>query len=139
MTTITPGLLRTGSHPNARVKGQHEKEYAAFATADANPLVSMDGGEAADAILDALRHGDAALTLTLPAKLAAAADGLAPGLVGGVMKVVAQMLPDAAGPEGDRAQTGWQSFSRLAPSLFTRPADVHVAPNNELRGHTPPA
>lgn len=137
VTTITPGLLRTGSHPNAFVKGQHEKEYAAFAIGDATPLLSMDGGEAADAILDALRHGDPALTLGLPAKLAAAADGVAPGVVGHVMKAVAWALPAATGAQGDRRQRGWDSFSDLAPSPLTRPADAEVAPNNELRGHDP--
>ncbi len=138
VTTITPGLLRTGSHPNAHVTGQHEKEYAWFAMGDANPLVSMDGGRAADQILDALRHGDPALTLTLPAKLAAAMGGIAPGAVGQIAKLVARLLPDPTGPAGDETKTGWQSFSALAPSVLTRLADEKVASNNELRGHEPP-
>ncbi len=137
VTTITPGLLRTGSHPNAQVAGQHEKEYAWFAIGDATPLVSMDGARAADQILDALRHGDPALTLTLPAKLAAAADGIAPGVVGQISKLIARLLPAAAGPEGDETKTGWQSLSALAPSILTRLADAQTAPNNELRGHEP--
>lgn len=137
VTTITPGLLRTGSHPNAHVKGDHEAEYAWFAAADATPLLSMDGGRAADAIVDALRHGDAALTLTLPAKLGAALDGVAPGWVGGAAKLAARLLPDAVGSEGDRRQTGWDSFSDAAPSALTRRADEQTDDNNELRGHTP--
>lgn len=137
VTTITPGLLRTGSHPNAVVKGDHEKEYAWFAIGDANPLVSMSGDRAADKILDALRHGDAALTLTLPAKLAAAFDGVAPGLNGKVMKLVDRLLPNATGPDGDRRQWGWDSFSDAAPSALTAPADREVVPNNELRGRDP--
>ena len=139
VTTVTPGLLRTGSHPNAVVKGQHEKEFAWFALSDANPLLSMDGDRAADKVLDALRHGDAALTLTLPAKLAAAADGLAPGLVGAASKLAARLLPDATGPGGDERQSGWDSFSAVAPSALTRPADRETAANNELKGHAPPA
>ena len=98
----------------------------------------MDGGRAADRILDALRHGDAALTLTVSAKLAAAVDGVAPGLVGQVMKVVARTLPDATGPEGDEKRTGWESFSALAPTRLTRAADARIAPNDELRGHEAP-
>lgn len=139
VTTITPGLMRTGSHPNAVVKGRHRKEFAWFAIADANPLLSMDGGRAADKILDALRHGDPALTLTLPAKLAAALDGVAPGLTGQIMKAAERLLPDATGPEGDRRRAGWDAFSALAPSVLTRPADLETAENNELRGHEPPA
>jgi len=138
VTTITPGLLRTGSHPNAQVKGQHEKEYAWFAIGDAAPGLSMDGDRAARKIVDALRHGDAALTLTLAAKLAAAVDGVAPGAVGVAMKAVAALLPDATGPDGDRRQTGWESPSAAAPSVLTALADKETAPNNELRGHAPP-
>ena len=137
VTTITPGLMRTGSHPNAVVKGDHEAEYAWFAIGDANPLLSMSGDRAADKILAALRHGDPALTLTLPAKLAAAFDGVAPGLNGQVMKLVDRLLPDGRGPDGDRRQRGWDSFSTAAPSPLTAPADDAVEPNNELRGHAP--
>ena len=137
VTTITPGLLRTGSHPNAHTKGDHQAEYAWFAAADANPLLSMDGDRAADKVVDALRHGDPALTLTLPAKLGAAFDGVAPGLVGGVAKWAARLLPDAVGPEGDERRTGWDSFSDAAPSALTRPADEETDGNNELRGHAP--
>ncbi len=135
VTTVTPGLLRTGSHPNALVRGQHAKEFAWFAIGDASPLLSMDGGRAADAILDALRHGDPALTLTLPARLAAALDGVAPGLVGRAAALATRLLPAPTGPDGDRTQTGWQSRSALAPSALTALADAQVAPNNELRGH----
>lgn len=138
VTTITPGLMRTGSHPNALVKGDHEREYAWFAIGDASPLLSMDGGRAADKILDALRHGDPALTLTLPAKLAAAFDGVAPGWSGRLTEVVNRLLPGPVGPDGDERRTGWASFSAVAPSPLTRLADAEVAENNELRGHVPP-
>lgn len=137
VTTITPGLLRTGSHPNAEFKGQHEKEYAWFAIGDAAPGVSMHGDRAASKIVDALRYGDAALTLTLAAKLAAAADGVAPGVVGAAMKAVSALLPAPAGPSGDTRKTGWESQSAAAPSVLTVLADRETAPNNELRGHDP--
>ena len=139
VTTVTPGLMRTGSHVNATFKGQHEKEYAWFSIADANPLLSADPDRAARRILEAVRHGDPALTITLPAKLAVAADGVAPGLVGTVMKWADRGLPDAAGPSGDEPRTGWESFSDASPSVLTRPADTEVPQNNELRGHPPPA
>ena len=137
VTTITPGPLRTGSHVNATFKGDHEKEYAWFAAGDANPLLSMDGDRAADAVLEAVRHGDPALTLTVAAKLGAVLDGVAPGAVASLMKVADRLLPSAVGPEGDEKQTGWESFSAVAPSPITHPADKEVVPNNELRGHDP--
>lgn len=138
VTTITPGLMRTGSHPNAIVKGDHEAEYAWFAIGDAMPLLSIDGDRAADKILDAVRHGDPAITLTLPAKLAAAFDGVAPGWSGRLQAAANRLLPEPVGAEGDARRTGWASFSDVAPSALTRLADEEVAENNELRGHAPP-
>ena len=138
VTTVTPGLMRTGSPVNALFKGQHRKEYAWFTVGDANPLLSTGADHAAARIVDAVRHGDAALTLTLPAKLLAAADGLAPSLVGTAMKWTNRLLPDPSG-DGEARWTGWQSFSRWAPSLLTRLSDRAVPRFNELRGHAPPA
>lgn len=138
VTTVVPGLMRTGSPPNALFKGQHEKEYAWFAISDANPLLSASAERAAAQILDALRHGDAALTITLPAKLGAAFDDAFPGLSGTLLKWTNRLLPDATGPAGDRTQTGWQSFSEAAPSVLTAPSDEATVENNELRGHAPP-
>ena len=139
VTTVTPGLMRTGSHVNAVAKGQHEKEYAWFSIADANPLLSTSAEAAARQIVDALRHGDAALTITARAKALAAANGLAPGLTGEALKAANRLLPEPTGPAGDERRTGWESFSARSPSLLTRLADRAVAENNELRGHAPPA
>lgn len=138
VTTITPGLMRTGSPVNAFFKGQHEAEFTWFALSDANPLLSADAQHAAARILDAVRHGDPALTITLPAKLGAAVDGVFPGLMATVMKVADRLLPAPTGPDGDRRRTGWESFSDLAPSLLTRLSDRATVRNNELRGHAPP-
>src|SRR5206468_3204388 len=41
VTTVIPGLMRTGSPRNALFKGQNEKEHAWFATGDALPVVSI--------------------------------------------------------------------------------------------------
>ena len=38
VTTVSPGLMRTGSHLNALFKGQHKKEFALFSVANASPL-----------------------------------------------------------------------------------------------------
>ena len=45
VTTVSPGLMRTGSPMNAQVKGQHEAEYAWFAIADALARI-VDRGRA---------------------------------------------------------------------------------------------
>ena len=66
VTTVCPGLMRTGSPMNAQVKGQHEAEYAWFAIADSLPGFSMSAERAADQILSACAHGDPELTISLP-------------------------------------------------------------------------
>ena len=47
VTTVAPGLMRTGSHVNAMFRGQHRKEFAWFAISGANPLVSTTAPRAA--------------------------------------------------------------------------------------------
>jgi hypothetical protein len=43
-----------------------------------------------------------------------------------------RLLPKATDESGDQARTGWQSSSRLAPSLLTRLTERAAARNNEL-------
>ena len=53
VTTVCPGLMRTGSAVNALVKGRHEAEFAWFATLGSLPLVSIDARRAARKIIEA--------------------------------------------------------------------------------------
>ena len=53
VTTVCPGLIRTGSPRNAWFKGQHKLEYAWFALSDSLPGVSMSADRCADQIIDA--------------------------------------------------------------------------------------
>ncbi|MBV8097744.1 MAG: SDR family oxidoreductase, partial [Verrucomicrobia bacterium] len=46
VTTVTPGLMRTGSHKNALFKGDHRKEFTWFSLGAANPLISMGADRA---------------------------------------------------------------------------------------------
>src|SRR5690606_33875253 len=41
VTTVCPGLMRTGSPRNALFKGRHRAEYAWFAIADSLPLATI--------------------------------------------------------------------------------------------------
>src|SRR5947199_108087 len=70
VTTICPGLMRTGSPRNAMFKGQHRQEYAWFSISDSLPLLTLSAEEAARQILDACRRGLAEKVLSLPAQLA---------------------------------------------------------------------
>jgi len=67
VTTICPGLMRTGSPRNALFKGDNRAEYAWFSISDSLPLLSMNAGWAARRIVNASIRGDAELVLSLPA------------------------------------------------------------------------
>src|SRR6202035_5876109 len=93
VTTVAPGLLRTGSHKNAFFKGQHRKEFAWFSLGAGNPLVSMDADRAAYQILDAARRKRPELTITFAARLATIAQALFPNVTADLMKLAARLLP----------------------------------------------
>lgn len=131
VTTVCPGLMRTGSHVNAYFKGNNKAEFALFAMANANPLSSVDGDEAAEQIVDACRAGEAELVISPSAKIAAMIHGVVPGLVTDVMGLVNMVLPGPGGIGTSRVK-GRESASALAPSPLTLLADLKVRKNNEL-------
>jgi NAD(P)-dependent dehydrogenase (short-subunit alcohol dehydrogenase family) len=132
VTTVCPGLMRTGSIFNAWFKGSHRQEFAWFAVAGSLPLVSIDAGRAAKKIVDAAKHGDTEVVITWLAKLAAAAAGLAPALTARATGLANRLLPDAPEREDTRGFSGWQSGSAWAPSRLTQLSEQAAARNNEL-------
>ena len=131
VTTVVPGPMRTGSPLNADMKGKHEAEYAWFAISDALPGLSTSAERAARQILDACRHGDPELTITMPARIAVAANHLAPAAVAHVLAVANRVLPGPTGTRGDRHRRGRDSRSRWAPSAATALNDRAAAANNQ--------
>lgn len=131
VTTVSPGLMRTGSPINAEMKGQHEAEYAWFAISDSLPGLSISADRAARQIVDACRHGDPELTITTQARAAAMLNELAPALVAQLTSLAAMLLPGPTGPEGDRSRRGRESESRWAPSVATTLTDRAAVLNNE--------
>jgi len=132
VTTVCPGLMRTGSPVNALFKGQRPKEYAWFAISDSLPLASIDARRAARQIVEACRRGDAELVITLQAKLAILARTAAPELFADVMTVMNGLLPGPA-PDGDEARPGRVSQSKWVPSVLTTLTQTAAKANNEER------
>ena len=131
VTTVCPGLMRTGSPRNADFKGQHRAEYAWFSISDALPGASMSGERAARQILAACRRGDAEVILSLPAAVAARVHGLAPGLVSRLMGITNRLLPRAGGSD-TRSWKGRDSESAVSPSVLTFLNERAAARNNEI-------
>jgi NAD(P)-dependent dehydrogenase (short-subunit alcohol dehydrogenase family) len=132
VTTVAPGLMRTGSPINASIKGNHRAEFAWFAIADSLPGISMSAERAAKEILEACRYGDPDLTLGAPAKAAIIANALAPAVVAGAMALATRILPGPVGSEGDRRMPGHEARSPWAPSILTTLGDRAAVRNNEL-------
>jgi NAD(P)-dependent dehydrogenase (short-subunit alcohol dehydrogenase family) len=132
VTTVTPGLMRTGSPRNADVKGQHEAEYAWFAISDSLPGLTASAENSARQIIDACRYGDPDLTITVPARLAIAINHLAPSAVARAMIVANRFLPGPNGVNGDQGKRGGESTSKWAPSTATVLTDKAAVMNNEV-------
>ena len=132
VTTVSPGLMRTGSHLNAYFKGQHKKEYALFSIANASPLLSISSEDAARQIMEACRYGQAELVITAQARMLRLANSLFPGFVSETMGWVNRALPKTPGRTGDTLRRGSESQSLIAPSPLTRPADKAARRNNEI-------
>src|SRR5437867_10598283 len=130
VTTVAPGMMRTGSHVNAKFKGKHDIEFAWFAAAAGAPLFSMNADRAARTILAACRRGQPSLTLTFAARGAILGNAFFPNLTGYMMRIVNRFLPGTADEAGNESQAGAQ-VHRLTPRWLTRSADTATARNNE--------
>jgi hypothetical protein len=92
----------------------------------------MDAGRAARRVVEALRYGDPDVTLSLPAKAAAAVHGLLPGTTGALLALVSRLLP---GPDGGGTAgpvEGVASASAVSPSLLTSLGERAAARNNQV-------
>ena len=118
VTTVVPGLMRTGSFVNAYFKGDNEAEYKWFSLSSAMPGLAMSGRRAARAVVRAIRQGRSEIVLTPQAKLLAMFHGLFPGMTADILGVVNRVLPEGA-TNRDR-RTGKESESALTQSPLTR-------------------
>jgi NAD(P)-dependent dehydrogenase (short-subunit alcohol dehydrogenase family) len=118
VTTVVPGLMRTGSPRNAWFKGQHRKEYAWFALSDALPMFSVSASSAARTIVSGSLRGDPEVVLSLQAKLLVILEGVAPSLLQRVLSIADALLPRSGGIEQEKAR-GHESTSGLTESPLT--------------------
>jgi short-subunit dehydrogenase len=132
VTTVCPGLMRTGSPRNAWFKGQHRQEYAWFSIGDSLPLLTMAATRAARRILDACRYGDAELVMPLSTAAAVKLHALFPGVAADILSLTDRLLPDSGGI-GTAMRRGAESESPWSPSVLTILNEKAAASNNEIR------
>jgi NAD(P)-dependent dehydrogenase (short-subunit alcohol dehydrogenase family) len=105
VTTVVPGLMRTGSVAAAQFKGRVDDEYAWFkATAD-SVLTSLDAHRAARRIVRAVKLGRAEVVIGWPARLLRLGSDLAPGLTARLASTFSRLLPSSEGPTGRAASS----------------------------------
>ncbi len=132
VTTVYPGLMRTGSHINALFKGQNEKEFALFSIMNGSPFTSVSAENAARQIVDAAAHGKAELVISPQAKAAAKINALFPNMTTAILAATNQLLPSNGGV-GRGHVTGLESTSGISPSIVTSIVDAASYRNNELK------
>src|SRR5690349_17134153 len=131
VTTVCPGLMRTGSPRNADFKGQDQFEYAWFSISDALPLLTVSAEYAARQIVRACKRGDAELVISVPAKIAVLFDALFPEAMSQMLALTNRLLPDAGGV-GTERRKGRESASSWSPSWLTTLNEEAALRNNEV-------
>ena len=115
VTTVAPGLMRTGSHLRAEFTGNQAAEYAWFAPSATLPVISMDAERAAVRIVDGVLAGRAYVLLSVLTKLAARVNGLAPTTTAAFLGLASRLLPSGPAPAGTSTIQGYQVEERLKP------------------------
>lgn len=118
VTTVVPGLMRTGSHINAFFKGDNRAEYAWFGVSASTPFLAMNAARAARKIVQAIARGKTQLILGLPAKIAAFAHAVAPVSTVQALGIVNRGMPENNSPSKDRHR-GHRSESAPTKSPLT--------------------
>jgi short-subunit dehydrogenase len=124
VTTVSPGLMRTGSHRTVVVRGQHEREATWFGMSVATPLTSMNAERAARSIVQACREGRARITPGWQARLTELASVAAPEVTAAIAAALASWALPGPGtkPQAREARVSRELDLGWAGALVPRPA-----------------
>jgi short-subunit dehydrogenase len=130
VTTIAPGLMRTGSYLNAWFKGAEEGESAWFSASASLPGIAMGAGRAARQIIRAMEQGRAERILSTSANVAARLHGLFPEISSAVLGLVSRLLPTGSGQgaSGRDTKVLRRPWMRALTTLGRRAADEYLQP-----------
>jgi hypothetical protein len=117
VTTVVPGLMRTGSHVRAEFTGRRNQEFTWFSLGASLPLVSMDAERAARQIVTGMAARRPEVFLTPAAQVMGRLAGLAPEITASVLHTVqGAVLP--VPDRGGAAVPGGQLRPALPASVF---------------------
>ncbi|HJW95785.1 MAG TPA: SDR family oxidoreductase [Thermoanaerobaculia bacterium] len=109
VTTVVPGLMRTGSYRHAFFKGDVEREFAWFSVASTMPGLTVSCTRAARKVVSAMRRRAAEAVIGVPAKIAMRGNALMPGTSAAILALIARLLPHDATP---RIASGFEAERR---------------------------
>jgi len=136
VTTVYPGLMRTGSPRNAEFKGKHRAEYTWFLLSDSAPGLSMSADRAARQVVRACEYGRSELILSIPAKLAVKLHALFPGVSAAASAVVSRALPEP-GDLGQGKAKGADSTTPITESWLSSLDQRAARKNNQIPNPIP--
>ncbi len=119
VTTVVPGLMRTGSHVNAFFKGDNRAEYTWFSLGATSPVTAISARRAARSVVNAIRRGQAEIILSLPAKLAVWIHGLLPGTSVTIAGLANRLMPGTGNSDTHRLR-GKDSETAISRSFLTK-------------------
>jgi short-subunit dehydrogenase len=106
VTTVVPGLMRTGSFPHAFFKGDSRRELRWFRALATSRITAMSARRAARRIVAAVARGESQLVLSVSAKAGRLATVLMPGFVRRLLAVGNRLLSSGTRDHSKNERTG---------------------------------
>jgi short-subunit dehydrogenase len=134
VTTIIPGLMRTGSPVNALFKGDAEREFGWFSVSDSLTLTSMSAERAAERIFRATLHREGEVVLGWQAKTLRLLHDLLPNVILRVNTFVNGLLPNDNRGERHHATRGRDLVPSSRTASLTRNMKAAAKQLNQYGG-----
>jgi short-subunit dehydrogenase len=112
VTTVTPGVMRTGSEVHATFKGDHAAEHRWFNGSLRIPFASISMERAARRIVNACARGKPALVMPFSTYLIIAANAVFPNLMARAMTTFGRSLPPQVSQNGNEPKSGAEILRR---------------------------
>lgn len=125
VTTVCPGLMRTGSHLNALFTGDAAREYRWFSLAAGFPFVSTSARSAARKIVRATIAGKSEIAITPQAIVAGRLGNVCPTATMRAMQVMNHILPRPASGEAVNQRGAEVRSMEIKPALLLAQAAAH--------------
>jgi len=120
VTTVVPGLMRTGSFGHALVKGKRYAEASMFSLAASLPLLTLSAEAAARRIVQAIEGGERWVIIGGPARVLRLLHALFPEVLVAVLGAANRLLPGGEGePQAGIALPAELYRRGLARSILT--------------------